>query len=71
MAGAVEAAMVEYLLEAKKFIEGAQAAYSAEARGQDLDMAKWCITRALEEAGHKPPQQAAAKPAGQSTAKPN
>ena len=56
--------MVEYLVEAKKFIECARAAYSAEARDQDLDMAEWCITRALEEAGHKPPQQAAAKPAG-------
>jgi hypothetical protein len=44
--------MVEYLLEAKKFIEYARAAYSAEARDQDLDMAEWCITRALEEAGH-------------------
>jgi hypothetical protein len=71
MAGAVEAAMVEYLLEAKKFIEYARAAFSAEARDQDLDMAEWCITRALEEAGHKPPQQAAAKPAGPSAAKPN
>ena len=46
--------MVEYLLEAKKFIEYARAAYSAEARDQDLDMAEWCITRAIEEAGHKP-----------------
>ena len=70
-AGAVEAAMVEYLLEAKKFIEYARAAYSAEARDQDLDMAEWCVRRAIEEAGHKPPQQAAAKPAGQAAAKPN
>lgn len=54
--------MVEYLLEAKKFIEHARAVYSAEARNQDLDMAEWCITRAIEEAGHKPPQQAAASP---------
>ena len=45
--------MVEYLLEAKKFIEHARTAYSAEARNQDLDMAEWCITRAIEEAGHK------------------
>jgi hypothetical protein len=71
MAGAVEAAMVEYLLEAKKFIEGARAAYSAEARDQDLDMADWCVTRALEEAGHKPPEQAAAGPEGQTATKPN
>jgi len=46
--------MVEYLLEAKRFIEYARAAYSAEARDQDLDMAEWCITRAIEEAGHEP-----------------
>jgi hypothetical protein len=63
--------MVEYLLEAKKFIEHARAAYSAEARNQDLDMAEWCITRAIDEAGHKPPHQAAAKPMGQAAAKAN
>ena len=61
--------MVEYLLEAKKFIEHARTAYSAEARNQDLDMAEWCITRAIEEAGHK--EQAPANPTGQATAKPN
>jgi hypothetical protein len=70
MDGAVEVAMVEYLLEAKKFIEYARAAYSAEARDQDLDMAEWCITRAIEEAGHKPPQQAAVKSTVQAGAKP-
>ena len=59
--------MVEYLLEAKKFIEHARTAYSPEARNQDLDMAEWCITRAIEEAGHK----ATANPTGQATAKPN
>ena len=62
---------MEYLLEAKKFIEHARAAYSAEARNQDLDMAEWCVTRAIKEAGHKPPQQAAAKPTGQVSAKAN
>jgi len=59
------------VLEAKKFIEYARAAYSPEARDQDLDMAEWCSTRAIEEAGHKPLQQAAAKPADQAAAKPN
>ena len=62
---------MEYLLEAKKFIEHARAAYSAEARNQDLDMAEWCISRAVEEAGHLPQQQAGAKPTGQATGKPN
>src|SRR5262245_49147899 len=70
-AGTVEAAMVEYLLEAKRFIQCARAAYSAEARDQDLDMAEWCITRAIEEARHKSPQKATAKPAGQAATKPN
>ena len=28
-------------------------------------MAEWCIARAIEETGHKPPQQAPTKPAGQ------
>ena len=62
---------MEYLLEAKRFIEYARVAYSAEARDQDLDMAEWCITRAIEEAGHKPRKQAPAKPAGQAAAEPN
>jgi hypothetical protein len=62
---------MEYLLEAKKFIEYARAAYSAEAREKDLDMAEWCIIRAIEETGHKSPQKAATKPAGSSVHKPN
>ena len=59
--------MVEYLLEAQKFIQRAREAYSAEARNQDLDMADWCISRAIAEGGLKPP----AKPTGQPAAKPN
>jgi hypothetical protein len=54
--------MVEYLLEAQKFIQRARTAYSAEARNQDLDMAEWCISRAIAEGGLAPPPQAA-KPA--------
>ena len=46
--------MVEYLQEAKKFIQRARTAYSAETRNQDLDMADWCVTRAIEEARHEP-----------------
>jgi hypothetical protein len=60
--------MVEYLLEAQKFIQRARQAYSAEARNQDLDMAEWCISRAIAEGGLTPPQ--AAKPARQAV-KPN
>ncbi len=56
--------MVEYLIEAQKFIQRAREAYSAEARNQDLDMAEWCITRAIAESGLSPPP-GDAKPAGQ------
>jgi hypothetical protein len=61
--------MVEYLIEAKKFIQRAREAYSAEARNQDLDMAEWCIARVIAEVGPSPPS-GAAKPADH-TAKPN
>ena len=61
--------MVEYLQEAKKFIQRARTAYSAETRNQDLDMADWCVTRAIEEARHEPP--AGGKPTSQAAAKPN
>lgn len=37
------------VLEAKKLIQRAREAYSLEARMQHLDMAEWCITRAIEE----------------------
>jgi hypothetical protein len=61
--------MVEYLLEAEKFIQRAREAYSAEARNQDLDMAEWWIARAIAEGGFSPPA-GAAKPTGQA-AKPS
>jgi hypothetical protein len=60
--------MVEYLLEAQKFIQRARQAYSADARNQDLNMAEWCISRAMAETGSSPPQEA--KPVRQA-GKPN
>jgi hypothetical protein len=57
--------MVEYLIEAQKFIQRAREAYSAEARNQDLDMAEWCIARAIADGGVSPPPRGA-RPAGQS-----
>ena len=57
--------MVEYLVEAQKFVQRAREAYSAEARNQDLDMADWCIARAISESRLSPPP-GAAKPASQS-----
>ena len=47
-AGTLEGAM-EYLSEAKKFIQRAREAYTPEARNQHLEMAEWCIARAIEE----------------------
>jgi hypothetical protein len=37
---------MEYLSEAKKFIQHARESYTPEARNQHLDMAEWCISRA-------------------------
>ena len=45
---------MEYLLEAKKFIQRAREAYTAEARNQHLEMAEWYISRAIEERNHSP-----------------
>jgi hypothetical protein len=39
---------MDYLLEAKKFIQRAREAYSPEVRNQHLDMADWCIARAMK-----------------------
>jgi hypothetical protein len=52
---------VDYLLEAKRFIQRAREAYSPEVRNQHLDMADWCIARAMAEMG-SPQARAAAKP---------
>ena len=45
---------MEYLLEAKKFIQRAREAYTPEARNQHLEMAEWYISRAIEERNHSP-----------------
>lgn len=52
---------MEYLLEAKKFIQRAREAYTPEARNQHLDMAEWCISRAIEERDQSA-SQASGKP---------
>ena len=50
-----------------------RSSFSARARPRratrNLDMADWCVTRAVEEARHEPP--AGGKPTGQAAAKPN
>jgi hypothetical protein len=52
---------MDYLLEVKKFIQRAREAYTPEARNQHLDMAEWCISRAIEERDQAP-SQVAGKP---------
>ena len=55
--------MIEYLIEAKKFIERARQARIEEVREQDLEMAEWCIARAIDEAGPAEPA-GPARPSG-------
>lgn len=45
---------MDYLVEAKKFIERARHASSPEVIGQDLSMAEWCLSQALAERGDPP-----------------
>jgi hypothetical protein len=40
---------MDYLTEAKKFIERARDASSPEVITQDLSMAEWCLTQAIAE----------------------
>ena len=52
---------MEYLLEAKKFIQRAREAYTPEVKNQHLEMAEWYISRAMEEQDQSP-SEAARKP---------
>jgi hypothetical protein len=63
--------MIEYLIEARKFIERARAARTVEVRDQDLEMAEWCIARAIDEAGPARPSGDAREPAGRAGVKPS
>jgi hypothetical protein len=47
---------MEYLLEAKKFIQRTREAYTSEARNQHFEMAEWFIARAIEELDQSPSQ---------------
>ena len=40
---------MDYLIEAKKFIQRAHDAFHPEVIGQNLSMADWCLTQAIEE----------------------
>jgi len=52
---------MDYLVEAKKFIERARGASSPEVISQDLSMAEWCLSQALAERGERPPEFEAPK----------
>jgi hypothetical protein len=48
---------MDYLLEARKFIQQALAAHNAEVIKTDLEMAEWFLSRAIAErdaSGHDP-----------------
>jgi hypothetical protein len=46
---------MDYLIEAKKFIERARGASTPEVIIQDLSMAEWCLAQAIAERGGEPP----------------
>jgi hypothetical protein len=45
---------MDYLIEAKKFIQHARRADNAEVTEIDLEMAEWLICREIEERHHAP-----------------
>jgi len=49
-----EEGSMDYLVEAKKFIERAREASSLEVIGQDLSMAESCLSQALAERRQSP-----------------
>jgi hypothetical protein len=40
---------MDYLDEAKKFIQRARDAHNSEVKDQDLAMADWCVSQAIKE----------------------
>lgn len=45
---------MDYLVEAKKFIEHARGASSPEVMSQDLSMAEWCLSQAISKRSDRP-----------------
>ena len=46
---------MDYLLEAKKFIQRSRDASNPEVISQSLSMAEWCLTQAMAERDEPPP----------------
>lgn len=52
---------MDYLAEAKKFIERARDAVTPEVISQDLSMAEWCLAQAIAERDGEPPKESKQK----------
>jgi hypothetical protein len=47
---------MDYLIEAKKFIQRSRDASTPEVIGQNLSMAEWCLAQAIAERGDGAPE---------------
>jgi hypothetical protein len=54
--GSTEEESMDYLVEAKKFIQRSRDASTPEVIGQNLSMAEWCLAQAIAERDGAPPQ---------------
>ena len=52
---------MDYLVEAKKFIQHARHADIAEVTETDLEMAEWLLSREIEERAHAPAKNLASQ----------
>ena len=52
---------MDYLIEAKKFIQRARQADVAEVTQTDLEMAEWLLSREIEEREHAPTKSVASQ----------
>jgi hypothetical protein len=48
---------MDYLVEAKKFIQRAHEAFNSEVKDQQLSMADWCLAQAIKERDEKGEEQ--------------
>ena len=53
---------MDYLIEAKKFIQRARQADVPEVTQTDLEMAEWLLSREIEEREHAPTKRSQVKP---------
>ena len=53
---------MDYIIEAKKFIQRSRDASTPEVVSQNLSMAEWCLSQAISERKGKPVKDAKKKP---------